>query len=239
LSGQSEGSSRANEWYALKHGPMKLRSIVNMTFLPYTLMNASYTVIGSLLGPGPVHWDRVAAIAFVYVLAVGVSSHALDARAPNKPWGRFMTDRQLLVLALCALVPALAVGIYYAALAAPLLWVLGIPELFFLFAYNMELFGSRFHTDFWFAVSWGFLPVLSGFVMQTNGLNLTALAAGAFGFVSAHVEISASRPYKRLMRSGSPTEEAARYEGILKGVVTCVAALALLLVIVRWAVPLG
>ena len=30
-------------------------------------------------------------------------------------------------------------------------------------AYNLELFGGRFHTDFWFAVAWGAFPALTGF----------------------------------------------------------------------------
>ena len=30
-------------------------------------------------------------------------------------------------------------------------------------AYNLELFGGRFHTDFWFAAAWGAFPALTGF----------------------------------------------------------------------------
>ena len=29
-------------------------------------------------------------------------------------------------------------------------------------AYNLELFGGRFHTDFWFAAAWGAFPALTG-----------------------------------------------------------------------------
>ena len=30
-------------------------------------------------------------------------------------------------------------------------------------AYNLELAGGRFHTDFWFAAAWGAFPALTGF----------------------------------------------------------------------------
>lgn len=208
--------------------------MVNLTFYPYTLMNVSYAVLGSLL-PSNVRWDRTGAAAFIYLLALGISAHALDARAPNKPWGRVLSDKSLLALALGALVPALAVGIYYAITVAPLLWPLGFAELFFLFSYNMELFGGRFHTNFWFALSWGALPVLSGYVIQSNQLGLASLAAAAFGFATALVEARASRPYKALKRGGPANDRAAEpYERRLKAVVGLVIAVAVASVLVRW-----
>jgi hypothetical protein len=225
--------TRENEWYAIRRGPAKLRALVNLTFFPYTLMNVSYAVIGSLV-PAAVHWDRTGAAAFIYLFSVGVSAHALDARAPNKPWGRVLSERSLLLLALGALVPVLAVGIFYAVAVAPLLWPFGAVELFFLFSYNMELFGGRFHSDTWFALSWGALPVLSGCVLQSNGLSPESLLAAAFGFATALVEIRASRPYKAIMKKGEPKgREAAAYERRLKGVVGVVIAVALAFVALR------
>ena len=205
-----------------------------MTFLPYTLMNASYTVIGSLLVP-EVHPDRLGAIALVYLLAVGVSAHALDATAPNKPWGNYMSKRQLEALAAIALVPALAIGAYYALAYAPLLLLVGALELFFLIAYNLELFSAFFHTDFWFALSWGFLPVIAGFVIQTNTLTLPPLAGGLFGFSTAYVEISASRPYRGLKKDPSSVNSpyTRKFEAILKAVVSSVIAAAALLFLFR------
>lgn len=188
-------------------------------------MNASYVLIGSLLAPS-VHYDRMVGIALVYLLAVGVSAHSLDAMGPNKPWGSVLGRRQLMILALAGLIPALGLGLYYAVMFAPALLPLGLVELFFLLSYNLELFSGRFHTDFWFAVSWGFLPVLAGFVVQTNGLSWASLVAGLFGFTTAFVEINASRPYKALKKStaGDSSQVAERLEAILKGIVTTVFA---------------
>jgi len=196
-------------------------------------MNVGYVLIGSLLAPA-VHFDRMGGMALVYLLAVGISSHSLDALAPNKPWGEFLSRRQLQALAAGGLVPSLGIGLYFALSYAPLLLPLGVLELFFLFAYNLELFGSMFHTDLWFAASWGFLPVLAGFVIQTNAITLTSLAGGLFGFLTAFVEINASRPYKalRIESDGRPSPLASRFESILKGVVASVLAVALLLLAV-------
>ncbi len=232
-----EGSAeetRANEWYVPKYGPRRFRLFLGLTFWPYTLMNASYVIIGSLLAP-VVHLDRAGGLALAYLLAVGIAAHALDAMAPNKPWGDILSRRQLLVLALGSLTPALGIGLYYALTFAPFLLIIGLFELFFLLAYNLELFGGLFHTDPWFALSWGFLPVLAGYVLQTDSLNLTALAGGSFGFFTSYVEINASRPYKALKKEdrGLGSSSAAKFESILKGIVASVLAVAAFLLAFR------
>jgi len=224
--------TREAEWFVPKLGPRKFRLLVGLSFYPYSLMNASYVLIGSLLAP-QVHYDRMVGMALVYLLAVGVSAHSLDAMAPNKPWGAFLSRRQLASLAVVCLVPALGLGLYYALSFAPLLLLVGVLEFFFLLAYNLELFKGRFHGDFWFAFSWGFLPVLAGFIVQTDAVSLSSLACAVFGFSTAYVEISASRPYKALKkeRSGSALALASKLESVLKGVVASVIAAAAFLLL--------
>ena len=224
--------TRINEWYVPGFGPKKFRLLVGLSFYPYSVMNASYVLIGSLLAP-TVHYDRMLGMAVVYLLAVGVAAHALDAMGPNKPWGNLLSHRQLTWLAVGGLVPALAIGLYYALSVAPLLIPLGLGELFFLLAYNLELFGGRFHKDSWFAFSWGFLPVLAGSVVQTDSLSLPSLVGGFFGLFTAFVEISASRPYKSLKRQpgGATAPVTYRLESILKGVVATVLTVAILLLV--------
>ena len=234
--GGDDEPTRSKEWYVPKFGPRRFRILLGMTFIPYTLMNVSYVVIGSMLSPNKILWDRTLAIVAVYLLSVGVSAHALDAMAPNKPWGEFLTRRQLAALAAIALAPALALGLYYSLSYAPWLVVVGLMEVFFLLSYNLELFGARFHTEAWFAFSWGFLPVVAGYVLQTNSLGPLALAGAVLGFTTAFVEINASKPYKVLKRGTgdlrSPELEK-RLERILKGIVASVLGLALLLIILR------
>jgi hypothetical protein len=96
---------------------------------------------------------------------------------------------------------AYAIGMPYMLGPAPLLWWIAIVEGFFLLAYNLEWFQGRFHTDGWFALSWGALPVLAGHVLQTNSISFAALLVAAAAGALSFVEITASRPYKRLKRS--------------------------------------
>ena len=48
-------------------------------------------------------------------------------------------------------------------------------------AYSLELFAGRFHTDLWFALSWGSFPVLTGFFAVAGTLSLAALFGALFG----------------------------------------------------------
>jgi hypothetical protein len=225
---------RLDEWYVPKFGPLRFRAFVGMTFFPYTSMNASYPVIGSLLAE-TVHYDRMAGMALVYAIAVGISAHSLDAMAPNKPWGSYLSRRQLFGLAALGLVLSLGLGLYYALAYALLLIPLGLIELFFLFAYNLEMFGGAFHTDLWFALSWGYLPILAGYVVQTNQLGAVPLLAGFFGFFTAYAEINASRPYKVLKKDTAHDAQklASRFESILKGMVSTVLSAAVFLLVYR------
>jgi hypothetical protein len=105
----------------------------------------------------------------------------------------------------------------------PLLWVFALLEGFFVFAYNLEWFDGRFHSDGWFALSWGALPLLAGQVMQTNSISLPSLLLAAAMALFSTVEIKASRPYKELRRKGPDLTDGeratmGRYESILKGI---------------------
>jgi hypothetical protein len=91
-------------------------------------------------------------------------------------------------------------GIYYIITFTPLLLIIAIIEGFFLFAYNFELFNGFFHNNFWFAISWGSLPLLAGFVIQTNSISILSLIASIIAFLVAYVEIRISRKYKELKR---------------------------------------
>jgi len=208
-----------NEWYCPKFGPTKFRVFVGLLFLPYTGMCVSFTIIGSLLA-GEIVWDRVGAIALIYALALGVSAHVADSLGSkkSKPWGNYFTRVQLLVLMAATLAAAYAIGIYYIVFFVPLLAVIAALEGFFLFAYNFEVFGGRFHNNFWFAVSWGALPALAGYVMQADSISILALAASGLTGLASYAEIRMSRPYKQLKQIGSDPERAKRLESGLKAV---------------------
>ncbi|MFO0699216.1 MAG: hypothetical protein U0236_08310 [Nitrospira sp.] len=219
---------RRSEWFVPSWGPLKVRVLIGLLFLPYTGMVLAYTIIGALLAE-QIHWDRVGAILLIYFLALGIGAHALDAVGSTavKPWETVFSKGTLWTLAFCSIAPAYAVGLYYTVAYAPLLFLIAIVEGFFLFAYNLEWFNGRFHSDGWFAVSWGGLPVLAGYVLQTNRISPAALVIAISSGLLSLVEINASRPYKALKRHLVAMETAGtseqqellrRFETILKSV---------------------
>ena len=205
-------------------GPPKFRIFIGLLFLPYTAMVLSFAVIGSLAA-GNVDWDRVAAIVIIYFLGLGIAAHSLDAigGGKSKPWGTIFSAAQLWLLAAASLASAYIVAGYYILLYVPWLAAVAVLEGFFVFAYNLEWFEGRFHTDAWFAFSWGFLPVIAGCLMQTNRISLEALVTAASMALFSVVEIKASRHYKVLRQKSamlSDHEKTAleKYEAILKSI---------------------
>jgi hypothetical protein len=213
---------RGSEWFVPKFGPLKFRTFAGLLFLPYTGMVLSFTVIGSLLAER-ISYERVLAIVIIYFFGLGVAAHALDALGSKgvKPWGTVFTKSQLWLVAVLALVIAYGIAVYYMIRYVPLLWVVAILEGFFVFAYNLEWFAGVFHSDTWFAFSWGALPVTAGYVMQTNRISLSALILAISMALFSSIEIKTSRPYKELKRKWPSlnSEEQAlmqRYETLLK-----------------------
>lgn len=221
---ENKAADRKSEWFVPKFGPAKFRTFVGLLFLPYTAMVLSFSIVGSMLAD-PIHWERMAAMVVIYFLGLGIGAHALDALGSKgvKPWGTVFSRRQLWILAVGSLVLAYCIAIYFMVRYVPLLWPLALGEGFFVFAYNLEWLNGKFHTDKWFAFSWGFLPVLAGYIMQTNTVTIEVLALAVSMAFFSFVEIKASRPYKDLKQrpEGLRDEERAlmaRYETILKSI---------------------
>jgi len=217
-------ADRTAEWFVPQFGPAKFRSFIGLLFLPYTSMVLAYAVIGSVVAR-PFSWTRVLAIVVIYFLGLGIAAHALDALGSRaaKPWGKVFSRRQLRLLAAGALIAAYAVAVYYMLRYVPWLWVIAVLEGFFVFAYNLEWFKGRFHTDRWFAFSWGFLPVLAGHLIQTNTISAAAVVLACAAALFSLVEIKASRPYKALKKNRSALNQSdrqlmQRYELILQSI---------------------
>jgi hypothetical protein len=217
--------NRSKEWFVPAFGPQKFRIFIGLLFLPYTGMVLAYTVIGSMMAE-KIYWERVGAILIIYFLALGIGGHALDALGSKgiKPWGKVFSRTHLWTMAIISLLLAYALGIYFIVLYTPLLGVIALLEGFFVLSYNLEWFTGRFHTDAWFAISWGSLPVLAGYVLQTNRLSWPVLIVAAGMGLLSMVEIKASRPYKALKRAPADTmtvvdlSHMQQFEMILKGI---------------------
>ena len=191
---------RTSEWFVPKIGPRNFRIGIGMLFLPYTSIVTCFAVWGSLGGTFVL--DRLVAIGIIYFLAVGVSAHCLDAvGGKTKPWGT-LPKRKILTIAIISLGISFTIGLYYAFLDSPILFPIGIAEGFFLFAYNLELFGGRFHNNISTIISWGILPVFAGSAIQTNSISIETILLSAVSALLTYFLITTSRKYKELKKDG-------------------------------------
>jgi hypothetical protein len=168
-------------FYALAPGGW--RDYVTLLHAPYTLWHLSYVAIGAALAPH-LSVDRLLVSLLAFFLAVGIAAHALD-ELNGHPLRTRISDRVLVALAAVSLAAAVALGAYasfaYTAWLAPLV----VAGVFIVCAYNLELFGGAFHSDAWFALSWGSFPLVVGYVAAAQRISAEALLAAVFaGFLS-------------------------------------------------------
>jgi hypothetical protein len=209
--------SRMNEWYVPKFGPIKFKIFIGLLFLPYTGMCISFTVLGGLLALN-INFERLFAICIIYFMSLGVAAHVADNIGSKKikPWGDIFSKKQSWILIISSLFVSYLLGLYYIIYFTPLLLIVGVLESFFLFAYNFELFNGFFHTDFWFSFSWGILPFIAGYVIQTNSITISSILVSTITFILSYIEIRISRPYKIYKRNDINSNKVKSYEKYLK-----------------------
>ncbi|HEX7520970.1 MAG TPA: hypothetical protein VF441_02805 [Acidimicrobiia bacterium] len=165
---------------------------------PYTAWHLSYVVIGATLAPRT-DGVRLVATLLAFFFAVGVAAHALD-ELHGRPLRTAIPAPWLVGLGAGGLLIACALGFVGVATVGPgLLAFIAIGPLLVL-GYNLELFGGWIHNDLGFAAAWGAFPVLVGYFVQAERLDLTAAlgAAAALGFSLA--QRSLSTPARTLRR---------------------------------------
>jgi len=205
---------RTDEWFVPKFGSRNFRRTIGILFLPYTSIVICFAALGSLSGQFEI--ERLAAICIIYFLALGVSAHLLDAVVgKTKPWGD-LPKKKLWIISMSVLGIAFSIGMYYAFLDSPLLFVIGIVEGFFLFAYNLELFGGKFHNNASTIVSWAILPVFAGSAIQTNSITIEAIMICGISSIITYVLITTSRKYKHLKQNNGNYLEIRKCESVLK-----------------------
>ena len=118
----------------------------------------------------------------------------------------------------------------------PILWIVAILEGFFVFAYNFEIFRGLFHTDIWFSVSWGALPVLAGFIIQSNHIEILPIGLCVITGTLSYIHISISRKYKALKRRGRTDSGTANQEIALKTISLCTISFTSAVLILRMVI---
>ncbi|MHB8491609.1 MAG: hypothetical protein ACYDA6_05255, partial [Solirubrobacteraceae bacterium] len=163
-------------FYALKPGGW--RDLITLLHPPYTAWHLSYVAIGAALAPSLHAWRLVASLA-AFFLGVGICAHALD-ELHSRPLGTRLGDRTLWALAALGLLGAVGLGVLGVVTVSPTLVPFIVVGAFIVLAYNLELWGGRFHSDLWFAIAWGAFPALTGYWASSPRVSVqVALAAVA------------------------------------------------------------
>jgi len=183
-------------FYALRPGGW--RDLLTLLHPPYTAWHLSYVALGAVAAP-QLHGDRLAATLLAFFLGVGVCAHALD-ELNGRPLRTRLSDGVLVGLAAVALAGAVAIGVAAAATVSLGLLPFVAAGGFIVVAYNLELFGGRFHSDFWFAAAWGAFPALTGYWINALEFRLQGIAVAAGCFMLSVAQRRLSTPVRELRR---------------------------------------
>lgn len=182
----ARGTTGWRAWWTLLHPP-------------YTLMHLSFVGVGAALAP-TLAWDRLGWTLLAFLLAMGISAHALDEHN-GRPLRTRIPSRILLVVAALALTAAGGLGLW-GALYYEIPWgLLFIPVgALLVVAYNLELLGGRLHNDLTFALAWGAFPALVGYFAQTGRIDPIALGAAGYASLASATQRALSTPARRIRR---------------------------------------
>jgi hypothetical protein len=188
-------------FYALQGGGW--RDLVNVLHPPYTAWHLANVGLGAAAA-AEIHSDRLIATLGAFFLAVGISAHALD-ELNGHPLKTQLSDRTLIALAAISLAGAIAIGVLGCIIVSATLAPFVLAGGFIVVAYNLELFGGRFHTDFWLAAAWGAFPAITSWWVNTLSFeSADVVAAGALVAIGCfgltRVQRRLSTPVRRLRR---------------------------------------
>ncbi len=151
-------------WYS-SEGKGKMADLLNLLHPPYTTWHLSYVLLGIALSP-TIFPVRSAAALIAFLLGLGIGAHALDETMGN-PLNTKLSKTALYAIGFSALAIAVSIGLYYVITLSILLLPIIIVESFFAVTYNLEMFHRRFHSTLVFALSWGSIPFLTGYFVNT------------------------------------------------------------------------
>ena len=183
-------------FYALAPGGW--RDLVTLLHPPYTAWHLSYVAIGAAVAP-TLHAGRLVAALGAFFLGVGVCAHALD-ELNGRPLGTRLSGHVLTGLALVSLAGAVAIGVAGAVVVSATVVPFVAAGAFIVVAYNLELFGGRFHSDRWFAAAWGAFPALTGYWVNALELRPEGLLVAAACFMLSIAQRRLSTPARELRR---------------------------------------
>jgi hypothetical protein len=183
-------------FYALRPGGW--RDLVTLLHPPYTAWHLSYVALGAAAAP-TLQAGRVVAALAAFLLAVGMSAHALDELA-GRPLRTTLSRRALIALAVLGLGGAVTIGVAGAITISPWLVPLVLAGGLLVPAYNLELGGGRFHNDAWFALAWGGFPAFTGYFVNSLEIRPAGILVAAGCALLSVAQRRLSAPVRELRR---------------------------------------
>lgn len=180
--------------------------------LPYTSMVLSYVLIGASFSPF-IYPTRLILTLVAYFLGLGLSAHALN-ELHARHWGEELRKSELQILFAVPLIGAVLIGFYgmmvlyesSGTLVALVFFSFMGLETFFLFMYNTNVYGGRFHSDLAFAFSWAALPTMISYYANSLTLTVPAILVSSAMAATAGIEINLSRWCKDFRRKSPLTK---------------------------------
>jgi len=183
-------------FYALAGGGW--RDLATLLHPPYTAWHLSYVALGAAAAP-KVYAVRVLAALLAFLLAVGISAHALD-ELNGRPLKTSLRRRTLIALAVLGLLGAIAIGVLGCVIVSPLLIPLVLVGGLLVPAYNLELAGGRFHNEAWFALAWGGFPAFTGYFVNALTVRPAGVLVAAACCLLSAAQRRLSTPARELRR---------------------------------------
>jgi hypothetical protein len=216
-------------FYALTGGGW--RDYVTLLHPPYTLWHLSYVAVGAALAPH-MKWGLLGWTTLAFFLAMGIGAHALD-ELNGRPLRTRIPAPVLVGLAAVSIAAACAIGVVAAAGSTWWLLLFIVFGAFIAVAYNLELFDGAFHSNLWFAASWGSFPVLTAYFAAAERLRGEAFAAAAFALLLSLAQRTLSSEVRFARRNAGDLAAARPAELALQLLAAAVPALAGALLLAR------
>ena len=162
------------------------KDYLNLLHFPYTLWHLSYVVIGAALAQN-LHPDRLIVTLVAFFLAVGIGAHAFD-ELNGRPLGTKIPSLVLGCMAVICLGAAVALGVVAGLVVTAWIFPFVAFGAFITVAYNLGLWHNRFHSDFWFALSWGAFPALTSYWINSTSLTSVAVLLALACFTLSYAQ---------------------------------------------------
>lgn len=141
--------------------------------LPLPFCVLAFATIGAALSER-VYLDRLLLTYLGILLALCLGAYSLD-ELRGRPYHTRFGDTTLRCLAMAGISGGAVVALYLTWTISLGIVILAAVAAFFILAYNLELFGGRFHNVGWFGVSWGGLTTFAGYYVQSPTIALEPL----------------------------------------------------------------